>query len=129
MDVSGLASQVDLLVLLVEVLGVDPQGGLRILFGPLLKNDPEARTHFLGLMRIHLNILIEIVLNRIPTQQQIQRHRLILLLLRGITHNISHLIRTRPNNLIIDPPLIRLDNIREEYALELVDEEEAADSL
>lgn len=122
-------AEVQVLVYPVERLRVDPPRKVRMLLGPILKNELEIGTDAYCLLEQFLDVFVEEELQSIGHQHEVEDQVLILRLVTHVAHHIPHLLRVLRNQLVTDVPVCLADHVREENCLHLVHQENLSDRL
>lgn len=120
-------AQVEILVDLVECLGVDALGEVGVLLGPVLEDGSEARTDATGLLHQLLALLVQEELEAVGDEHEIEDEMLVLGLVAGDADHITDLLRILRDEAIADVPVGLADHVSEEDAFDLVEEEDLGD--
>lgn len=122
-------AQVEILVDLVECLGVDAFGEVGVLLGPVLEDGSEARTDAAGLLHQLFALLVQEELETVGDEHEIEDEMLVLRLVAGDADHITDLLRILRDEAIADVPVGLADHVREEDAFDLVEEEDLGDGF
>ena len=116
-----------LMVLRVQFLWIDDQCSSGELCTPCLENLLELwqqRVHF---ALKYLDILVEVDLNTVSSQQQVQLHTLLLLTVRHARNQVLQCIGVIPDGFIVYGPLELVEEAAEEEKLKFVEQQLFAD--
>lgn len=83
--------EIEILIDLIQCFGVDAFGEVGVLLGPVLKDGLEAGTDSYGLFEQFLTFFVEKEFETVGDQHQIEDEVLVLGVIAGDAHHISHM--------------------------------------
>lgn len=121
--------EVEILVDLVEGLGVDALGEVGVLLCPVFKDGLESRANSGGLFEEVFAVLVEEELEAVGDEHEVEDEVFVLGLVAGDANNIPDLLGVLSDEAVLDVPVGLLDHVGEENGLDLVHEEDLGDGL
>jgi hypothetical protein len=122
-------AQVEVLVDLVEGLGVDAFGEMGVLLGPVFEDGPEGGADANRLLHEFLAAVVEEELEAVGDEHEVEDEALVLGVVAGDADHVPHHLRVLRDEAIADVPVGLPDHVGEEDALDLVEEEDLGDGL
>ena len=117
-------SKVEVLVDLVQSLGVDAFGEIRVLLCPIFKDGLESRANSGGFFEQMFTLLVEEELEAIGDEHEVEDEIFVFGLVTGNANNISDLLGVLSNETVLDVPVGFFDHVGEENGLNFIHEED-----